>query len=159
MRAVALALVLFGTVACSTQYGEMGFTGGVESQRIDSRTVRISARGNGYTSSGTVQEFALLRAAQDTLGAGYQYFGVVGSDNASQLESIVTPGHAQTTVYGTTAITTYSPGQTMEFVKPGRDVLIRMFSAAEVGPSAPPGIYNAAEIMQYLGPKHLKSKA
>ncbi|HEX2431010.1 MAG TPA: hypothetical protein VHK03_09645, partial [Aestuariivirgaceae bacterium] len=85
MRAIALAVMLFGTVACSTQYGEMGLTGGVESQRIDSRTVRISARGNGYTSSGKVQEFALLRAAQDTLGAGYQFFGVVGSENASRL--------------------------------------------------------------------------
>jgi hypothetical protein len=106
---------------------------------------------------GTVQEFALLRAAQDTLGAGYQYFGVVGSENVSRVGSVSTPGQAQTTVYGTTATTTYSPGQTINFVKPGEDILIRMFSAAEVGTSAQPGIYNAAEIMQYLGPKYIKS--
>ena len=160
MRAICLALTLFGTVACSTQYGEMGWTGGVESQQIDSRTVRISARGNGYTGSATIQEFALLKAAQHTLGAGYQYFGVVGSENVSRLQSIETPGHAKTTIHGdgsfATASTTYYPGQTIEFVKPGRDVLIYMFSRTEVGPSAQPGIYNASEIVQYLGAKYIK---
>jgi hypothetical protein len=44
-------------------------------------------------------------------------------------------------------------------VKPGQDVLIRMYSAAEIGNSVQPGIYNANEIVQYLGAKYIKAKA
>lgn len=155
---IAMALVLGG---CSTKYGQMGFTGGVDAQRIDDRTVRVSGRGNGYTDPVTVREFVLLKSAEETLGAGYRYFSVVGSADASRSGTYTTPGTATTNVYGygnyATAQTTYTPGYTVDIFKPGQDVMIRMYSEQEVGAQAPAGLYDAAQIKKYLGPKYIKA--
>ena len=58
---LAMCLVLAG---CATKYQEMGFTGGVAAERITADTYRIVARGNGYTGNTTIQDYALLKAAE-----------------------------------------------------------------------------------------------
>lgn len=58
---------------------------------------------------------------------------------------------AQTTVYGHTAFTTYTPGSTTTFVKPGEDTYIRVL---KLGPGQQvQGAINAAEIIQFIGPR------
>lgn len=47
-----------------------GFSGGVNAQRIDDRTVRVSGRGNGYADPVTIKKFVLLKSADETLVAG-----------------------------------------------------------------------------------------
>lgn len=154
----AATLLLSG---CATKYGEMGFTGGVEAQRLDDRTVRVSGRGNGYTDPVTVREFVLLKSAEETLGAGYRYFAIVGADDATRSGTYTSPGTATTNVYGygsyATARTTYTPGYTVDIIKPGQDVMIRMYSEREVGPQAPAGLFDAAQLKKYLGPKYIKA--
>jgi hypothetical protein len=139
----------------------MGLTGGVNAQRIDDRTVRVSGRGNGYTDPVTIKEFVLLKSAEEKLSAGYRYFAIAGASDASRSGTYTTPGYSSTNVYGygnyATAQTTYTPGYTVNVFKPGQDVFIRMYSEQEIGPQAPPGLYDAAQIKKYLGPKYIKS--
>lgn len=58
------ALVTLLAVSCATPYQEMGFSGGVSSQQMTANTFRIIARGNGYTGSVAVQDYAMLKAAE-----------------------------------------------------------------------------------------------
>ncbi|MBR1273387.1 CC0125/CC1285 family lipoprotein [Bradyrhizobium sp. AUGA SZCCT0283] len=69
---VTLSLLLIG---CGTKYQEMGFTGGVSAEQITKDTFRIVARGNGNTRSTTIQDYALLKAAETTKAAGATHFG------------------------------------------------------------------------------------
>jgi hypothetical protein len=48
--AIILAVVLIG---CSTPYQGQGFRGGYSDTRIDSNTVLVSFKGNGYPAVGT----------------------------------------------------------------------------------------------------------
>jgi hypothetical protein len=68
---VMLCLLLAG---CGTKYQEMGFTGGVAAEQITKDTYRIVARGNGNTRSTTIQDYALLKAAETTKAAGATHF-------------------------------------------------------------------------------------
>jgi hypothetical protein len=98
----------------------MGFTGGVAAQQMTADTFRISARGNGYTSSNTIQDYMVLKAAETTKQAGGSYFVIVSAADASRSNYITTAGHSQTSVIGNTAYTTYSPGSVYNMFKPGR---------------------------------------
>lgn len=145
-----LALLTCMLAACSTPYQEMGFSGGVEAQQITGTTYRIVARGNGYTGGTTIQDYTLLKAAETTRAAGGTHFMIVSSGDASSTGSITTPGHAQTSFVGNTAYTTFSPGSVTEFVKPGQDTYIRVFTVAP-GQPPPQGALSADEIMQFVG--------
>lgn len=112
--------------ACATKYQEMSFTGGVSAEPVMTDVYRIIARGNGYTSPDRVQDFALMKAAETTLGAGGNYFVIVNEADRTNVVSGETPGMMQTSVVGHTAFTTYTPGSTYTFVKPGEAVLIRV---------------------------------
>ena len=145
--ALLAALALCG---CATQYGDMGFTGGVAAQQMTSDTFRILARGNGYTSASSVQDFMLLKAAETTLGAGGTHFGVINERDASSTGAVSTPGNAHTSVIGNTAFTTYTPGEVHTYIMPGQDAFIRVFTARDGSP-LPPGAMSADEIVRFVG--------
>jgi hypothetical protein len=126
----------------------MGFTGGVAAEPIMTDVYRIKARGNGYTSNATVQDFVLLKAAETALSAGGTHFLVVTESNESSVGQ--TPGTVNTSVYGHTALTTYSPGTT--FVKPGQDVMIRVLRL-KPGETPPAGAFPAQDIARTIGPR------
>src|SRR5690348_13073937 len=125
--AVITALVLAG---CGTRYQEMGFTGGVAAERVTADTWRIKARGNAYTDETTVQDYVMLKAAETTQAAGGTHFLIVGANDATKNEEIVFGGHANTTVVGNQAFTTYSPPSVSNLIKPGQDVYIRVLKLA-----------------------------
>ncbi len=58
--------------------------------RIDSNTVMVSFRGNGYTDRQTVQSFLLYRCAQVTLEDGYDYFVLISADTEARQGAIAT---------------------------------------------------------------------
>jgi hypothetical protein len=130
----------------------MGFTGGVRAEPVMTDVYRIIARGNGYTSADRVQDFALLKAAETTLEAGGNYFVIVSESDRTNVVTGTTPGTAQTNVIGNTAFTTYTPGSTYTFVKPGQAVLIRVLRLA---PNQPPpsGAFPAQDIANTIGPR------
>ena len=157
----ALGLVL---CACATPYGEMGLLGGVSATQIDANTLQIAARGNAYIGSDTIQRYVLLRAAEETAQRGFDLFLIVSSKDATQSGTFYSPGSStssttgQVTNFGggftnlnATTQTTYSPGAAIPFVFPGEDVLVKMFKG-EKPVDAPPNLYKASEVIQYVGP-------
>lgn len=85
MRLVALCLLAFGLAACAAAgpaaYGpadERGF--GFDEQKIEDGRYRVIYGGSGGMPPGMVEDYALRRAAELTLGEGYDWFRIVGSD-------------------------------------------------------------------------------
>ena len=58
-------------------------SGGVSATRLDQTSARIEAQGNGYTPQDTVRDYLLLRAAEETLSAGYGHFEIVDQDGVA----------------------------------------------------------------------------
>lgn len=148
-RVLVLALVLV-TVGCSTKYQDMGLTGGVAAQQMTASTFRITARGNGYTSSTTIEDYMVLKAAETTKQVGGTHFLIVSAADASRTNYIATASQARTTVVGNSAYTTYTPGSVYGVFKPGQDAYIRVVT---VSPGAPPpqGAISADEVIQFVG--------
>jgi hypothetical protein len=144
---LAAVLLLAG---CSTKYQDMGFSGGVRAERMTHDVVRIVARGNGYTASTKIQDYALLKAAETTKEMGGTHFAVISAADASRAGTITTPGVAQTTVTGHIATTTYTPGSTETFIKPGQDAYVRILRFP-VGTPPPAGAISADEIITFVG--------
>jgi len=89
MRLLKFAVIIFFTSSlcyCSTPYkrGDWldGWMGGFVNTRIDANTAIISFRGNYFTSPKQAQNYAMYRAAEITINAGYNYFIVT---NATEL--------------------------------------------------------------------------
>ncbi|MFZ1104971.1 MAG: hypothetical protein WAN86_19320 [Hyphomicrobiaceae bacterium] len=148
---LALAMVAVTlTGGCATPYQSMGFTGGVEAQQMTANSFRIVARGNGYTPATTVQDYAILKAAETTKQAGGTHFAIISASDASSAGHVVVPGQAHTSVVGRTAYTTYTPATAYRFVRPGQDVYIRVLTV-QPGRQPPPGAFSADEIIRYVG--------
>lgn len=145
MRLLLVPCLALFLTACATKYQEMGFSGGVAAQQVTADTWRIQSRGNAYTSSAMVQDYVLLKAAETTKAAGGTHFVLISAADATRVETMTTPGTATTTVSGGTAFTTYQPGYTSEFIKPGQDAYIRVLR----GPAA--GALSADEIIRFTG--------
>ena len=145
---VTLGLSLIG---CGTKYQEMGFTGGVSAEQITKDTYRIVARGNGNTRSTTIQDYALLKAAETTKAAGATHFAIISAADATRTDQIFVPGTSTTTISGNTAYTTRSPGYVDNIIKPGQDVHIRVLKLA--AGQQMPNAYSADEIIQFIGPR------
>jgi hypothetical protein len=142
-------------LACATKYQNMNFLGGVDATQIDSNTFRISAKGNAYTRSDRIQNYALMKAAETTLSSGNDYFVILGSQDTTRRGVDVTPGKATstTTITGgiATAETHYSDPDITEYVKPGQDLMIRVFKGAKPKDNA--AAFDAHEVVSFLGPK------
>lgn len=150
MRIPTLVLIAVLATACATPYQNMGALGGVEAQQLTGTTFRIVARGNGYTGSTTIQDYAMLKAAETTRQHSGTHFAIIGANDASASGVVSTPGYAQTQVIGNAAFTTYTPGSVHQYVKPGQDLYIRVLTIPP-GKPIPPGTFSADEIIQYIG--------
>jgi hypothetical protein len=130
----------------------MGLTGGVTAEPVMTDVYRITARGNAYTGSSQVQDFALMKAAETTIATGGTHFIILGETDQTNLSTAQTPGTMQTSVYGSTAFTTYTPGMTYNIVKPGQAVMIQVIRLSP-GETLPPGACPAMDIVQTIGPR------
>jgi hypothetical protein len=82
-HALLLGLVLVGVLAgCGqpTPYQPATDGYGYSEQQIEDNRYRVSFAGNDLTPADTVQNYLLYRAAELTLGEGYDYFTVVDRD-------------------------------------------------------------------------------
>lgn len=144
--------------ACSTPYGKMGLMGGVEAMPVSNDTVRISAVGNGYTSQGQIQDFVLLKAAETAIARGQTSFTLLGGQDTSSQSYGQTPGTLRMNNFGGTTFATYNPGFTYNVIKPGQDVLVRVWSPAP-GEQLPPNTFNAQEIYTNISPRVQRTKS
>ena len=157
-----IATAVFCLSACSTPYQEMGLLGGVSAQHIDAQTVIIAARGNGFTDATRIRTYTLRKAAEVAVAEGYDWFSVEGSEDRTRHSSYQTEGSYNSTttanVYGSgdmafgTAQTsgTYMPGQTVHYIKPGTDLIVRLHRGPK--PEDASG-FVAAEVLAYMTPK------
>jgi hypothetical protein len=153
MKQILAILAVGALAACSTTYGKMGFTGGVEAMPVTSDVVRISARGNGYTDQTTIQDFVLLKAAETTLSAGHTHFTVLGATDATNR----TVGQTSGTFSNYGGFVTYNPGMTYNIVAPGQDVNIRIWTP-KASDAIPPNTFPAQEVFNNINPRVKRSK-
>lgn len=142
LAAVAVAGALAG---CATPYQEMGFLGGVEGVRITGDTAQITARGNAYTPPEIIQRYALRKAAELTVNAGYDLFEIQGEQNQTRVGSTST-GYATGDWNSAFGVSTTTP-----IIKPGQTLMIRMSKGA-LPETRPAGLYDAHEVLAFLGP-------
>jgi hypothetical protein len=95
---IALTLTM---ASCATPYQSTGFVGGYSDTALAPDVYRVSFQGNGYTSLGRAQDFAMLRAADTALSHGFRYFAIVDKENRTT---------------------------NLEMFKPNSDLLIRCFA-------------------------------
>jgi hypothetical protein len=135
MKSIYILFVtwVFLIAGCATGYQPTGFTGGYSETRLAPDVVRVVFLGNGYTGKERSQNFALLRGAELTVAAGFQFFRVLSENTDKSAYSFTTGGSSYTTgsAYAVgnqvnyTARTNYIPGQTMTFYKPETGLLIQ----------------------------------
>jgi hypothetical protein len=154
VAALALAFVL---TACATPYGKMGWRGGVDSLQLSDTVYRITARGNGFTSTQRVEDFILLKASEIAISRGYKGFVIQAEEDQSRVARFTTPGTSTTSTYGTvtgfgngatvsgTSVTTYTPPVTHTIFKPGSAVIVSLVQE---------GGLNAQMIYSSLAPKY-----
>lgn len=134
MRTLTCGLLLICTLlaltSCESPYIQNGFLGGYTDSRTSANTATITFRGNYFTSGYTAQTYALYRAAQITLEAGFDYF-------------VVTNGNA-------------IPARNAQLNAPTRDlhsavIFIKMYQG--VRPTWLPNSFDARDVVAHLGPK------
>ena len=168
LACVCLTLLVAG---CATGYGKKGWRFGYSDQRIDDNTFLVSFQANAATPQPTLQTYVLLRCAEVTAEAGYDYFIIVEASDTSKSAPIVMPGSSTSyttggasgyaSTYGnmtygsasgsaTTQTTSY-PGYVFGVRLPGSTVTIKAFHGKK--PDDNPAAYDAREIMKYVGPQ------
>jgi hypothetical protein len=144
----ALALGAAHLTACATPYQELGgLRGGVKAVQITANIAQVTARGTAATDPDKVQRYALRKAAETTVAAGYDLFEVVADVDRSRSGQA---GAAYTTggLGGFPAL-----ALTMPFVKPGQTFLIRM-SRGSLPDSAGPTVFDARQVIQHIGGRY-----
>ncbi len=130
---LSLALVALALAGCATPYQEQRWytTGGVAAKQISSDTLLVSAKGNLYTKSDTVQQYAYRKAAEATLAAGNDWFAPSSSRDSSRT------GYAGSN-FGSTFLASplILPGETMT-VKMGKN-------------PRPDGAMDARDVIEHL---------
>ncbi len=141
----ALALGAAQLAACATPYQELGrFRGGVQSVQITSTIAQVTARGTAATDPDKVQRYALRKAAETTVAAGYDLFEVVADTDRSRTGQAAA-GYTTGGIGGFPAL-----ALTMPFVKPGQTFLIRM-SRGPMPEAAGPTVFDARQVIAHLG--------
>ena len=79
MRLLSIGLLLVAVCGCTTPYRPASrFTRvGYSDVQLDEHVYRVSFVGNDQTPAAQTRDYAMLRAAEITLSAGYQYFAVL----------------------------------------------------------------------------------
>lgn len=138
MRPVAILLFSLGLImaGCATTKYDSTWQGGVEAERMDENRYLITAKGNRRTHKRTIEEFALLKAAETTAAHDKPWFKIVDADVAAY-RTVSRFGS------GTSGPHTATVKMTIEMVdeEPNR-----------LGEER---YYKTQEVLDTLGPKHL----
>ncbi|HEX8569735.1 MAG TPA: hypothetical protein VF699_07410 [Caulobacteraceae bacterium] len=161
IKTTAIAGLALLTSACATTYGEIGFWGeGVAADPISSDTFRIRSRGNGATEHATIEDYAMLRAAEAVKSACFTHFVVLDGADRTTVDEDVTPAHWTKTVVEKevdgkkvkTVDRTYHPETRSITIRPGQDLVVRGLALRQ-GEPAPEEAISADEIIWHVGPR------
>lgn len=156
---IHLALIAIGALlsSCATPYQQMGLMGGVNVQPIDSTTLRITGRGNAFTSTQTLEKYVVLRAAEETRRRGYDLFLVTGGQLLSKPGVVTVAGRTYTyetvDAYDNPVTQTYAaPDTAIHYTKPQTSMVIRMLKGPKPA-DAPKNLFVSADVIRFLGPE------
>ena len=153
---IGLALL---TSACATTYGDIGFGGdGVAADQMAADTFRIRSRGNGATEHATIEDYALLRAAETVKGACFTHFVVLDGADRTEVEESVTPAHWTKTVEVKEVDgkkvkvenRSFTPESRSITIRPGQDLIVRGLTVGS-DEAAPEEALSADEIIRHVG--------
>lgn len=140
----------------------LGLTGCVmtSTNQIDERTIVISAHGGIEHTMGDVQQAAFSEAAKAAKKAGFRYFAVLGTQDATRHGAFYNPGQTTSNTTftpmagGVVANTTSStsPGFFTGVVMPGESMTIRYLKEGEFAPNTP-GVWDADSILSVQAKK------
>jgi hypothetical protein len=127
-----------------------------EAARLDATTLRVVGEVAATTTDARVQDYVLLRAAEEVIAAGYDHFRVLERRDSSRVISTRTGGyHVVTDYYGKGDAddeVEYLPEETLTTRRPGATLVVRMLAGPKpVG--APGEVYDAAEVVAFVGPR------
>ncbi len=118
-RVLITLVCSIAAIGCATPYQPDGLGGGYSDNRIDSDTISVEFRGNGYTSKRKVEMYLLYRCAEVTRDAHYDYFVALNPSTEATQGSFSTPGSfSSVTSFARGAAFTrasYFPSQTINF--------------------------------------------
>lgn len=117
-RLIAAAFLALAASACVS----------TDARMLDDRTAVISGRGGGTKSGAEVMQAALVEAAQQTKARGFDLFQVQSATDQTRTQLVASQVSATTVV------------------KPGLDIVVRMYRAGELAPDAP-GAYSADKVL------------
>ena len=143
--------------ACATPYGDMGLLGGTEVEEVGAETLVVRAKGNGFTSQETVDDFAFLRVAEEAQSRGYAAFQLLEGRDILKEEMVHIRGlsQEQTRVnrfgYRET-VTTYDAGSNVVSMEPGSEIVVRLLPGPVQEP-VPSDVFVAADVIRFLGPE------
>lgn len=130
--AIGIACILAGCIA--TPYQPLNFMGGVEATPLSSNSERILAEGNGNTRPLRIQQFVLLKAAQDCLAAGYDKFVFVLEDGARSPQENAPPSNGTVRVPPVTSTSTTFPNALRYSInRPATTVVVRFLKVGDPG--------------------------
>jgi len=150
MRTIAtLAWCAFLSVGCTSASSTM----------LSADTALVYATGNDPSAREQVLKAALNEAAELTSARGYRYFVILTADDTTRVVTLQVPGHSlpNETRHERTFGATYfnapeRPGNTytapdtqLQRVRPGLDLVIRMYRAGEIEPKD--GVFDAVAIL------------
>ncbi len=165
MKQTLLGALAF-LAGCATPYHGGMLGKGANAKWVSGDVLVVTASGNAYTSKDSVAEYCALKAAEETINAGYRYMVVAKTVNISQNTTHYIRDHAHTNIsalsYGerlSDAHESDAPfGEAILIQKPGQRVTYRLYKEPPEG-IAPDQIEDAYVIYNALGAKHLKEFA
>src|SRR3954453_404031 len=123
---VALGAVLAG---CTGMFRQTPYAEAVQVARLGGTMLRVTGKVNDETSDARLQDYLLLRAAEETLAAGYGHFRVLG--------------HEATSI-------TSTPGFMARW---HNDKFVIVMYKGPKPPDATGSVYDAAEVVSFVGPR------
>lgn len=148
MRVVFPLIGLAIVAACTTASTTM----------LNDNAALISAHDLGWGSASDVRKKVLVTAAQMAQARGYEYFAIVGAEDASKSGIVYLPGQSTTNTYGSaycsgywcsgnaTSTTSGTAPHYVPYVQLGADVTVRFLHGSDL-PEDKSGIYESAAIL------------
>lgn len=134
--------LLVSLFSCATGYHPMNFAGGYDDFKLASDTYRVRFSGNEFSSTNSVYNLALRRAAELTREKGFRFFKIISASTYVDSSVYVTPQRIDTqTQYDSmhsrgigagrsSSTTTVSGGQEVISNKPTTSFEVKMFKNA-----------------------------
>jgi hypothetical protein len=155
MRNAAASITMcFAVMGCETPYGSPGPMGGVTATPLSKDRETVVATGNGNTDASRLEQFALLKAAQDCLAKGYAKFTLDAGPVTSRANRFPESSHPNATIdmYGNSG-TTNTNSQTTSgvvhpYTRPAETITVKFYRAGD--PAGADG-YDAQKVVANLG--------